>query len=640
MSHTVSISIVVPVHNEEALITKFLSEVTSSCKKLKSTFELIVVENGSSDASWTLIKEIARSNKFIKPFKMPVAGYGQALHFGLLHARGQYIVVFNVDFWDDKFLQLTQKDSQDWDIVAASKLHPESHDNRGPARRFVTWGLSFVLRNVFGYRGTDTHGIKVLRKSSVMPIVKSSKTRTGIFDTELMLLADHKKLRILELPITIKEIRPARFGISRFFQTPRDLFRLAKAVPPRPVSGLILLTFISLFIFIRSLHFVSSLNFSTDQAHFSLAALKIFKERSLELIGPTFSLNYNGRYAFQGSAIYYFQLIFLLLGRWDPVVSSYLFMLFAALMLLPLYFGAKMLINKQAAILICVAYTLIPYFVNYTKFLWNPNFQLSLLPILVYFMGLYHKQHKLWQMLVIGLCNGFILQFHYQFLIILISLGIYYLSTSKTKVLVGILFSFGVLVGVSNLILFEFRHDFYNLKTLVLFFQNQKAVDENPLSSPSDYYLLSLLFFALLVLAGLSAKRSLPVFSFLLILIILDLYIYLPVPKSGFRMSPNWIYLSELKAHQIITSQNLSSYNVANLIYDPKAEVQHYLLQKNGQDINANDYTSNEYLFILSTAQELGQTQAYEVASHKPFQIISTWPIVNQYNLYLTKKLK
>jgi len=139
---------------------------------------------------------------------------------------------------------------------------------------------------------------------------------------------------------------------------------------------------IALFILVRSLHFTDSLNFSTDPALFATKALEIYRNKEVLLIGPTFSINLNGRYAFQGSVIYYYQLMFMLLGSWDPVKASYAFMIICALMTIPLYSGVKRLANERTAMLMAIIYALFPFYVNYTKFLWNPNFQLSLLPVL------------------------------------------------------------------------------------------------------------------------------------------------------------------------------------------------------------------------------------------------------------------
>ena len=172
----------------------------------------------------------------------------------------------------------------------------------------------------------------------------------------------------------------------------------------------LLLLLIGIFIAIRSIHFTSYLNFSTDQGLFSLEALKIYNEKSLTLIGPPMSYSFQGRELFQGGIIYYGFLFFLLLGNFDPVTASYFFMLFAGVMLIPLFYGTKHLLSVHAAWVVALCYALLPIYIDYTRFLWNPNFQLVLLPVLLFFMGLFAKTEKHRYLFLVALTSGILLQ--------------------------------------------------------------------------------------------------------------------------------------------------------------------------------------------------------------------------------------
>lgn len=220
------VSIIVPVHNEEEIIESFLKQVSKSCKKLKLNYEIIVVENGSIDKSIEIIKKAADLNKRIKLQVLKKTGYGLALIRGLKSAKGKYLVIFNADFWDLRFLMLTQVDLLGYDVISGSKLLPGAQDERSFNRRLVSWGFNKFLNLILGFQGTDTHGVKILRASNVLPLVSQCKTTSGIFDSELMIRAQRKGLKILELPVKIHEIRPARFELKRTFQTPRDIWKL------------------------------------------------------------------------------------------------------------------------------------------------------------------------------------------------------------------------------------------------------------------------------------------------------------------------------------------------------------------------------------------------------------------------------
>lgn len=224
------VSIVVPVHNEERWVGDFIRSISSVCKKHNLNYELVLVENGSSDNSWESINNYAEKDKRIVSAKLKEAGYGLAIVEGLKKAKGKLAIIFNVDFWDIRFLKLALIDMLEYDIILTSKLLPGSKDQRSVNRRLVTWGFNKFLRVFMGYQGTDTHGIKLFRLKSVMPLVKVCKTKTGIFDSELMLRAQRKNLKILELPVFIKEIRPARFNYKRLLVTPFDIWKLYRCL--------------------------------------------------------------------------------------------------------------------------------------------------------------------------------------------------------------------------------------------------------------------------------------------------------------------------------------------------------------------------------------------------------------------------
>lgn len=220
------VSIIVPAYNEEKLLPFFINKVTNYLKKEQVNYELILVENGSSDRTLEIAANIAKVNKRIQVVHLAVPGYGLAIIEGLRKARGKYVIIFNVDYWDKRFIDLTRVDMLGYDLVSGSKNLPGSFDRRPWGRRFVTRSFNLFLRLACGFKGTDTHGVKLLRSRKVMPVVKKCKMRTGIFDSELVVRAQRAGLKILELPIDIKEIRPNRFGLKRFLQAPTDIAQL------------------------------------------------------------------------------------------------------------------------------------------------------------------------------------------------------------------------------------------------------------------------------------------------------------------------------------------------------------------------------------------------------------------------------
>lgn len=226
----IDVSVIVPVHNEEELIKQFLKEVNNACSNLNLLYEIVVVENGSKDKTWQYLKEIAKENQKIKPTRLKEAGYGSALIMGINKSLGKYGIIFNVDFWDNKFLMLTEADILGQDLIIGSKCLSGSLDLRSFHRRVVTKAFNLFLKIFLGYKGTDTHGIKLLRLQTVLPILKSCRTQTGIFDSELVIRSQRKGLKVLELPVVVKEVRPERFGFTRLLKTPLDIYNLCNSL--------------------------------------------------------------------------------------------------------------------------------------------------------------------------------------------------------------------------------------------------------------------------------------------------------------------------------------------------------------------------------------------------------------------------
>src|SRR4030066_40777 len=90
---------------------------------------------------------------------------------------------------------------------------------------------------------------------------------------------------------------------------------------------------------------------------------KIWKNKEITLVGPGSSIVVRGKQILQGSINYYYNLIFLLLGKFDPIISSYLFMLFAAIMTIPLFYGVGFLVNQKTAVFVLVIYSLFPLYI-------------------------------------------------------------------------------------------------------------------------------------------------------------------------------------------------------------------------------------------------------------------------------------
>jgi len=207
-----------PAHNEAALLETSVREVVDGLRDRDASFEVLVVENGSQDDTFALAEALAERTPELSVHRLPRADYGRALRTGLLHAAGDAVVNFDVDYTDLGFLdaalaRIGRPDAPA--IIVGSKRAPGAHDQRSRPRRFVTWAFGMVLRVGFGLGVSDTHGMKALDRARVLPLVEACRSDGELFDTELILRAERAGLGVAELPVTVAERRPSRTSITR-----------------------------------------------------------------------------------------------------------------------------------------------------------------------------------------------------------------------------------------------------------------------------------------------------------------------------------------------------------------------------------------------------------------------------------------
>jgi glycosyltransferase involved in cell wall biosynthesis len=211
-----------PAHNEASMVAASVDVVANGLRARGEEFEILVVENGSSDATALIAADLADHDPSVLVRSLAVADYGAAILEGIVCARGDVVVLFDVDYYDLDFLDRAVKrlraaapEASPTAIVVGSKRAPGTVDSRPWHRRFVTATFAAVLRVGFGLSVSDTHGMKVMRRTDVEPVARRCRTRADVFDTELVLRVESAGLGVAELPVTVRELRPSRTPIAR-----------------------------------------------------------------------------------------------------------------------------------------------------------------------------------------------------------------------------------------------------------------------------------------------------------------------------------------------------------------------------------------------------------------------------------------
>lgn len=102
----ISVSVVIPAYNEEDNITKTIVRVSQVLESLEGDWEIIVVNDGSTDRTLETVNQIAAKDPRIRPISYAMnAGRGKALRTGFAHVRGDFVVSTDADLsYEPKYI--------------------------------------------------------------------------------------------------------------------------------------------------------------------------------------------------------------------------------------------------------------------------------------------------------------------------------------------------------------------------------------------------------------------------------------------------------------------------------------------------------------------------------------------------------
>jgi glycosyltransferase involved in cell wall biosynthesis len=148
MTAPTSLSVVVPVYNSAAILPALMPRLTAVLGE-QGSFEVLLVNDGSEDASWATITELCRANRHVRGINL-MRNYGQhsATLAGIRAAHNDVIVTIDDDLQNppEEIPKLLAKLDEGYDVVYG---HP-IEGNRGLWRDGVTWLTKLALRAAIG----------------------------------------------------------------------------------------------------------------------------------------------------------------------------------------------------------------------------------------------------------------------------------------------------------------------------------------------------------------------------------------------------------------------------------------------------------------------------------------------------------
>lgn len=195
------ISVVVPIYNAEALIKKAYPEISKTLKKVSMDYEILFRDDGSSDESESILKEIAGRDKRVRVFSNSEnKGFGYTLKELFNEAKMDTIIYLDADLsFDLNSMEEMVKELNSFDIVVASKY--KGAKRIIPFSRLVASEIYHLINKVlFGVNVRDAGAGFLLTKKRVLNEInlQSNGFATHI---ELLYKAKKKGFKIKEVGI-------------------------------------------------------------------------------------------------------------------------------------------------------------------------------------------------------------------------------------------------------------------------------------------------------------------------------------------------------------------------------------------------------------------------------------------------------
>ena len=216
-----NISVVIPLLNEKESLVELTDSLNDVMKSYNFSYEIIFIDDGSSDNSWDIIEELSSKSNTIKGIKFH-RNYGksQALHVGFLKSRGQVVFTMDADLQDDPkeiYKLYNMIKDNNYDLVSGwKKVRHDPWTKTLPSKIF-----NFFTRILTGVKIHDFNcGLKIYRKS----VIKTLDIYGGRH-RYIPALAGQKKFTVSEIIVNhrARKFGNTKYGGRRFFHGFFDL---------------------------------------------------------------------------------------------------------------------------------------------------------------------------------------------------------------------------------------------------------------------------------------------------------------------------------------------------------------------------------------------------------------------------------
>jgi len=204
------LSVIIPAYNEVERLPSTLHDAHAWLDKhLNDDFEILVVDDGSSDDTCESVRQLMSSMPELSLIEQPQnKGKGAAVRRGMLAAKGDIHVFMDADhsthIREIEGVFASLETHPECEVVIASRQHPDSDisEHQSWLREHMGKSFNLLMRLATGIDMPDTQcGFKAFTAKASQQIFSAQKLDGFSFDVEVLFLAAHMRYQVSEIPV-------------------------------------------------------------------------------------------------------------------------------------------------------------------------------------------------------------------------------------------------------------------------------------------------------------------------------------------------------------------------------------------------------------------------------------------------------
>ena len=215
----VSVEVVVPVYNEEEALPQ---SIPALCAYLETYFpyrwSVVIADNASTDATPSVAEGLASAYSGVSVLHLEEKGRGRALKAAWSASEADIVAYMDVDLSTNlwSFLPLVAPLATGHsDVAIGSRLLKGAMVTRQWKRELISRCYNLLIKTLFGNRFSDAQcGFKAIKRGVAQELLPQIEDGEWFFDTELLLLAEERGLRISEVPVDWIEDLDSRVDVT------------------------------------------------------------------------------------------------------------------------------------------------------------------------------------------------------------------------------------------------------------------------------------------------------------------------------------------------------------------------------------------------------------------------------------------